>query len=471
MLYKMSEYDENEFNCQFVEEYLENEQHNINLYTENKSEEQKNFSTGENNHISNSLKQEKNDEYLNANNSNKIYLNIDEMINNEKSSDNKNCLGDESLVNSDNFQVNQKQERPNLNNETSISHYDTINGKKIITTNEMITNKLQEYFKNTQINVDNLKDMQMLKKKRNRRKKSEIEKEKANKLEQEVKIKKKQGRINKNNNEKIIIKPNHRKEADDNIIKKINSFLVDSVRDWSNKSFINDECTDFETEKTRIKKNKKCFKKLSPQFISTKIKKELILKTLDSKFKDIFANNEISTKYRNVEPEVNRELIKQIYNENKQHFVIFILELTFEKALDFFNGQIPDEKIISYFKKNYKYSDEMINKFIKNFGKIDKLLDKLYTTNNDKNDNMKDYFERINVLSLNYRQSFENKCYRTENKKKKVEKDKDKSENEHIEHIEPKSKNENTDSFNFTFQENPNANYEKNIGDFDSIQI
>ena len=212
------------------------------------------------------------------------------MINNEKSSDNKN--------------------------------YDKNNGKKIITTNEMITNKLQEYFKNTQINVDNLKDMQMLKKKRNRRKKSEIEKEKANKLEQEVKIKKKQGRINKNNNEKIIIKPNHRKEADDNIIKKINSFLVDSVRDWSNKSFINDECTDFETEKTRIKKNKKCFKKLSPQFISTKIKKELILKTLDSKFKDIFANNEISTKYRNVEPEVNRELIKQIYNENKQHFVI-----------------------------------------------------------------------------------------------------------------------------------------------------
>ena len=322
----MSEYEENEFNCPFIEAYLENEQHNINLYTENKSEEQKNFSTGENNHISNSLKQEKNDEYLNANNSNKIYLNIDEMINNEKSSDNKNCLGDESLVNSDNFQVNQKQERPNLNNETSISHYDTINGKKIITTNEMITNKFQEYFKNTQINVDNLKDMQMLKKKRNRRKKSEIEKEKANKLEQEVKIKKKQGRINKNNNEKIIIKPNHRKEADDNIIKKINSFLVDSVRDWSNKSFINDECTDFETEKTRIKKNKKCFKKLSPQFISTKIKKELILKTLDSKFKDIFANNEISTKYRNVEPEVNRELIKQIYNENKQHFVIFILE-------------------------------------------------------------------------------------------------------------------------------------------------
>ena len=84
----------------------------------------------------------------------------------------------------------------------------------------MITNKFQEYFKNTQINVDNLKKKKKKKKKRNRRKKSEIEKEKANKLEKEVKIKKKQGRINKNNNEKIIIKPNHRKEADDNIIKK-----------------------------------------------------------------------------------------------------------------------------------------------------------------------------------------------------------------------------------------------------------
>ena len=90
MLYKMSEYEENEFNCPFIEAYLENEQHNINLYTENKSEEQKNFRTRENNNITNSLKQEKNDEYLNANKSNKIYLNIDEMINNEKSSDNKN---------------------------------------------------------------------------------------------------------------------------------------------------------------------------------------------------------------------------------------------------------------------------------------------------------------------------------------------------------------------------------------------
>ena len=69
--------------------------------------------------------------------------------------------------------------------------------------------------------------------------------------------------------------------------------------------------------------------------------------------------NELSSKYRNVEPEVNRELIKQVYNENKQHFVIFILELSFEKTLDFFNGQIPDEKIISYFIsqiQNYLYA-------------------------------------------------------------------------------------------------------------------
>ena len=101
----------------------------MNLYTENKSKDQNNYSTEENNHNSKSLKQEKNDinEYLNANNSNIIYLNIDEMINNEKSSDNKN--------------------------------YDKNNGKKIITTNEMITNKFQEYFKNKRINVDNLKEM------------------------------------------------------------------------------------------------------------------------------------------------------------------------------------------------------------------------------------------------------------------------------------------------------------------------
>jgi hypothetical protein len=37
--------------------------------------------------------------------------------------------------------------------------------KKIMTTNEIITNKFQEYFKNKRINVDNLKEMQLLKKK------------------------------------------------------------------------------------------------------------------------------------------------------------------------------------------------------------------------------------------------------------------------------------------------------------------
>ena len=31
--------------------------------------------------------------------------------------------------------------------------------KKIMTTNEIITNKFQEYFKNKRINVDNLKEM------------------------------------------------------------------------------------------------------------------------------------------------------------------------------------------------------------------------------------------------------------------------------------------------------------------------
>ena len=43
---------------------------------------------------------------------------------------------------------------------------DKNNGKKIMTTNEIITNKFQEYFKNKRINVDNLKEMYLLKKKR-----------------------------------------------------------------------------------------------------------------------------------------------------------------------------------------------------------------------------------------------------------------------------------------------------------------
>ena len=160
--------------------------------------------------------------------------------------------------------------------------------------------------------------------------------------------------------------------------------------------------------------------KLSPKLISTQIKKELMMKIMDTKFKDIFYSNEISLKYKKINPNTNKILIDQIYKEGKQYFLIFILEMTFLEGLNYFNGQIPDETIIKYFKDNYNASDELIQKFIGNFGKIGQLLDKLYKKKEDKDDDeTKDYLTKINVLCLNYKQSFDKKYIRGESKKNK----------------------------------------------------
>lgn len=416
----MEDYEEKYFGFHIgIEDYY-NEKKNENFYNEsNKNEEQKIVSTGEN-HNSNNLKFEKHEiNYINENHlingSNNIYNNLEEIINEEKNSDNKNLINNDAvLMNSDIFQDNNKIELLNLNRDTYNSQ--TINGKQIITTNEMITNKLQELFNNSEINVDKLKDMQMLKKKKKRRTKKEIERDKT--LSQEEKKQdKRKGRIKKDSEKNLKSNVNHPKEADDNIVKKINTFYLEEIRKWLNKSFLDENKTNFETSKSREKNKKGIFMRLSPELISNKIKKATILNIMNTKFKDLFYSNKISLKYKKKNPEINRELINKIYKEGKESFVIFILEMKFIEGLNFFNGLIKDEQIINYFKNNYKYSEELVKKFVGNFGKIGSLLDKLYRNSDKDEAETKDYLTKINVLCLNYKESFENKYDRKENKK------------------------------------------------------
>ena len=418
----MDEYDDNYFGFHIgLDEYY-NEKKNENFYNEpNKNEEPKIVSTGEN-HNSNNTKLEKHViNYINEsqliNGPNNIYNNLDQIINEEKNSDNKIMNNNDAiLMNSEIFQDNNKIDLLNLNRDTYISQ--TINGKQIITTNEIISNKFQELFNNSEINVDKLKNMQMLKKKRKRRTKKEIERDKTLTKEDEKKTDKKKGRIKKDSEENIKSNINHPKDADDNIIKKINTFYLEEIRTWLNKSFLDDKKTNFQTIKFRLKNKKGIFMKLSPKLISTKIKKATIMNIINSKFKDLFSTNKISDKYKKINPEINRELINKIYKEGKEDFVMFILEMNFLDGLNFFNGQIKDEEIITYFKKNYPYSEELIKKFVGNFGKIGKLLDKLYKNSDKDEEETKDYLSKINVLCLNYKESFEKKYDRRENKKK-----------------------------------------------------
>lgn len=415
----MEDFEDNYFNFHIEAEDYYPEKNNENFYNEsNKIDEQKIISTGEN-HNSNNAKSEKNEINENQliNGQKYIYNNIDDMVNLEKNSDNKNLINDNILINSEIFQDNNKIDLLYLNRETNNSQYNTINGKLIQTTNDVLTNKFQEIFHDPEIDVDKLKDMQMIKKKRKRRTKEQIEKDKS--LTQEEKIEKKPGRIKKGLQLDSKIKVNHSKDADDNIIKKINTHYTEEVRKWLNRSFLNEKMTNFQNEKYRKKSNKGIFLKLSPKLISTKIKKQSMMKIMETKFKDIFSSNEISSKYKIISKDSNKNLIDKIYKEGKEYFIIFILEMKFLDGLDYFSGQIPDEKIINYIKNNSQFSDELIKKFISNFDKIGKWMDKLYSKRDKDDKEIKNYLTKINVLCLNYKQSFEKKYIRGENKKNK----------------------------------------------------
>ena len=401
----MEDFEDNYFNFHIEAEDYYPEKNNENFYNEsNKIDEQKIISTGEN-HNSNNAKSEKNEINENQliNGPKYIYNNIDDMVNLEKNSDNKNLINDNILMNSEIFQENNKIDLLNLNRETNNSQYNTINGKLIQTTNDVLTNKFQEIFHDPEIDVDKLKDMQMIKNKRKRRTKKEIERDKS--LTQEEKIEKKPGRI----------------KNDLKLNQKINTHYTEEVRKWLNRSFLNEKRTNFQNEKYRKKSNKGIFLKLSPKLISTKIKKQSMMKIMETKFKDIFSSNEISSKYKKISKDSNKNLIDKIYKEGKEYFIILILEMKFLDGLDYFSGQIPDEKIINYIKNNSQFSDELIKKFISNFDKIGKWMDKLYSKRDkDKDDKeIKNYLTKINVLCLNYKQSFEKKYIRGENKKNK----------------------------------------------------
>lgn len=341
-----------------------------------------------------------NDDYLNMDNNN-----FNRIINNNEENNNPEILPD-----SKNIELNQ--------NKNTTCHVDKVNGKQIIMTNEMVSNKLTELFKTNQINIETLKEMQMLKKKKRRRTNAEIELDK--KLEPEVKIEKKRGRQKKGLKivEKLVIK--HPKDADDNMAKKINTYYIEQIRSWTNKSFL-DKNMNFISDKLLKKKKDNYFYKLLPSLITTKINKESIIDLMEKKFKDIFYSYPVSKKYKS-DKDHNKNLVDKIYSENDQPFVIFILEMTFIEGLNFFNGQITDEYIINYFKNNYSFNEELILKFVQNFKKIGTFLDKLHKDNKGQiNDNdLQNYIQKISVLCLNFENSFKNKYKRKESSKNKI---------------------------------------------------
>ena len=329
----------------------------------------------------------------------------------------------DDINNSEVLQGNKKIEIQQ--NKTSTNYISTINGKQINTSNKMMDKTFTELFGSPEGNNQTLLTFQMTKTKNKRRTKEEIERAKNSSVIKKPNIIKKRGRQKKgdrNGDSK------HSRCADDNASKRINTAYFRNLRNWLNRSFIDENLNFMNEEENKLTK-KNYFLKLNP-IINNKIKKDIRIEIMDKKLKDLFSDYDLSIKYKNPQKSHNKNLITKIYDEQNQPFVKFILELSYLEGLKYFSGQITDEEMIEKFKANYicTYDEQLIRKFIGNFEKIDIFLKTLY----DKlikelsKEEIKDYFSKIKYLCLNYKESFVDKNKRGPNKNKKTAEDKKK---------------------------------------------
>ena len=308
------------------------------------------------------------------------------------------------------FTINEKNNIEHNNNkikENEMSNTININkGRVIKTFNATVSNAINNLFpKNEEIDYSTMRDMQLIKTKKRRRTKNEIENEKTIKKEK-IKIIKQRGRNKKS------VKNNcvecHSKKADDNIIKKINTYFIKSINNWLNSSFID--------EKGNFLSPEKKFLKINTKQIFANLKKNEITQLMKTTFKDIFSN-EISYKYKKYKTDYNKKLIEQIYKENKQYFIKFILDLTFIDGLYIFDGEISINSFIKILKQK-NIEERNINQFYNNFDKIHNFLKKIYLQEikNYSEKAIQDYIHRISLLCVNYENWFIRKYNRNSNK-------------------------------------------------------
>ena len=338
---------------------------------------------------------------------------INDLNKYRNSSSNENYILGEGDLLQNNFQNYIEQMENKKTSNTSVNTVQ-VNGKQINTSNEAISNVLNDMFHTSEINLDNKKDMQFLRKKKDRRTKKEVDEEKRMKSK-EIKVKKKLGRKKLDKETEINLKSEHTKFHDDNIIKKINSYFLEYCRNWLNNSFLNEK-NEFEAQKTRKRLKKNIFLKISPKIITTNLKKETVMSVMKKKLKDLFSN-QISVKYRNYTNDQNEIFIKQIYKDNNQPFVIFILNLTFIELFNYFNGQSNGDNFRKYF-LDRNIDPNLVEQFLNNFNKIETFLLTIKNKEKLSQELVQDYVQRISLLCLNYEESFKNKFNRSKNKKK-----------------------------------------------------
>ena len=181
----------------------------------------------------------------------------------------------------------------------------------------------------------------------------------------------------------------HNKDSEDNIVKKIKSKLLFYLLKFIN-SILNsnlDEAkiinyirymkkirTDKEVEKEDL------IKDLDYKIIVDKMKKEKNLDYLTMSLKD-FLSNDISPKFSTYPKDSNKRVIEHIIrNEQDNEIINFIFnDLTFGDWFDIFIYK----KELKEIKNNL--DEQMINKLMNEFIRVEKLLEEIYKSNNGNN--------------------------------------------------------------------------------------
>ena len=187
------------------------------------------------------------------------------------------------------------------------------------------------------------------------------------------------------------IKGAHNKFSEDNMMRKIKSFFLNSCFELINKS---------------IKNKQMQLLKLNSE-IGENLKKDYNLKLLDTTLKYLFFNSKISLKYRKkikTYYNLNKKIIKKIFEENKEKEAIQLLNLTYRELFQIFRKKFED---IDLDLKTKIYDIEILKgndfKDILNF--IEEIKEKEINKNEEKQ-NIDVYLENIKNLCINYENWF-----------------------------------------------------------------
>ena len=209
----------------------------------------------------------------------------------------------------------------------------------------------------------------------------------------------------------------HNKDSPDNIIKKIKSKLLDYhllnfINSLLNTLLNRDKINVFLKKNINEKEQEKekLIKKIDYKQFVDDMKRENNLNFLKLSLKGLLSKD-ISKKYSTLPKDLNKTVINEILNKEKDNEIIsFLFNLTFGEWFDVFTfkKEITDLKFLDY---NEKLT--IMNKF----ERIDKLLEDIYL-NNDIN-----YYSSFVYLIYNYERWFYVKQGRKRGKKKDKNKD------------------------------------------------